>query len=89
MLVKLLNFSSKILNKMPNQCAVRGCVERQIKGSHFYTIPRVIHDRGEKFKEGTFERRKLWLKRIGNYVELVGNEQKHYRVCSKHFVTGM
>jgi hypothetical protein len=72
---------------MVNFCSVIGCGKRSNRdsGISFYRLPAIITHQGDKTKELSEKRRRLWLARIhrGDF-----KPSDHTRVCSTHFVTG-
>jgi hypothetical protein len=71
---------------MVNFCSVIGCGKRSNRdsGISFYRLPAIITHQGDKTKELSEKRRRLWLARIhrGDF-----KPSDHSRVCSTHFVT--
>ena len=71
---------------MVNFCAVVGCSQSGVKG--FFRIPAVPSHLGVQTEELSSKRRKQWLANIAR-TDLNSEAMYQYRVCSKHFLTGM
>jgi hypothetical protein len=77
---------------MVNTCVVFGCTNRSTPGNSdlkFFDLPKVIVSQGKRTEELTTERRRLWLARINRAKFKPDPSKRHYKVCSKHFISGM
>ncbi|XP_024919482.1 zinc finger protein 658B-like [Cynoglossus semilaevis] len=76
---------------MVNTCVVSGCTNRAGKGDRklkFFVIPKVICHQGKLTEDISTERRMLWLSRINRVNFNPEPSQRHYKVCSEHFISG-
>ena len=74
------------------QCAVIGCNNRSDNQKKcgcdkvsFFSLPKVVHDKGEQMQIITAEQRCAWLKAISQ-ADLVGDKVV---VCERHFKKGV
>ena len=76
------------------QCAIIGCNNRSDNKKKrgrdkvsFFSLPKVVLDKGKQMRDITTERRCAWLKAISR-ADLVGKKLNSVRVCSRHFKKG-
>lgn len=71
---------------MPEKCAVLGCKIEKKPGTSFYRIPGVPAKRLEMVDLAK-ERIEAWIKAIGR--ETGKGKTTHWKVCNRHFISGM